>query len=632
MFTSDLCRPQLHTVPPHLVLLDARLPDLHTLCQAVSMHAVPLVVSSHQTPLEAVQAYQLAQAQSLGNAALRLRGLHLVGHGEPGRLLLGQTWLDAAYVAHTFDDWFGLTTVFEDEAQCWVYGCHTGQGEAGHAFINTLADALCLHVHAASHAVGASTQGGSWTFDRSTHPSPYAVVHNPVASAWQRSGWEYVLMADNAAPTFFSGTGKALVPVGSSNDVSESVIQQTDGKLVLAGTSRNASGNDDFSLIRLNADGSLDTGFGIGGKLLMPVGSRADDGRSVLQQPDGALVVAGSADVGLSTDFGLIRLNGADGSLDTSFDTDGKLIVPVGSGVVDQGFSVIRQPDGKLVVAGNSSNGSNNDFSLIRLNADGSLDTTFDTDGKLIVPVGSDEDRGLKVIRQTDGKLLVAGYSINGLNSDFSLIRLNANGSLDTGFGTSGKLLLPVGSGSDFAFSVIQQADGMLVVAGYGDSGSGAMFHIARLNATDGSLDTSFDTDGKLTLSVGGSSDTAFSVIQQVDGKLVMAGASSIGGNTDFAVIRLNANGSLDTSFNGTGKLTMPLGSAIDGGRSVIQQADGKLVVAGYSSNGSNTDFSLIRLNADGTLDPSFTGFATNTLGGTAAFTQGGSAVMLDAD
>lgn len=125
----------------------------------------------------------------------------------------------------------------------------------------------------------------------------------------------------------------------------------------------------------------------------------------------------------------------------------------------------------KIVMAGYGHNGSANDFSLIRLNADGTLDTGFGGrgTGKLLVPVGSGLDVGNSVTIQPDGKIVVAGWSHNGANNDFSLIRLNADGTFDTGFGGNGdgKLLVPVGSEDDYGRSITLQPDGKIVVAGY---------------------------------------------------------------------------------------------------------------------------------------------------------------------
>ena len=131
-------------------------------------------------------------------------------------------------------------------------------------------------------------------------------------------------------------------------------------------------------------------------------------------------------------------------------------------------------------------------------NADGSLDTSFDTDGKVTTAIGSATDYGRSVAIQSDGKIVVAGYSNNGSNFDFALARYNTDGSLDTYFDSDGKITTAIGSSNDYAFSVAIQSDGKIVVAGYSYNESGGEFALARYN-TDGSLDTSFDTDGKVT-------------------------------------------------------------------------------------------------------------------------------------
>jgi uncharacterized delta-60 repeat protein len=460
----------------------------------------------------------------------------------------------------------------------------------------------------------------------------YTVITNPGTGT---SGFSaatdsasLTVTAVNDAPTFapVAGSGKLLVPVGSSSDSGQSMVVQPDGKILVAGYSNN-SGNNDFSLIRLNGDGSLDTSFDSDGKLIVPVGSIGDVGRSVTVQPDGKILVSGYAFTGGFAAFSLIRLNG-DGSLDTSFDGDGKLIVPVGS--TDDGRSVTVQPDGKILVAGYSFNGTDNDFSLIRLNLDGTLDTSFDGDGKLMVPVGGGGDNGYSVTVQPDGKILVAGYSFNGTNNDFSLIRLNADGTLDTSFDGDGKLIVPVGSSDDVGYSVTLQPDGKILVAGYSSNGTNPDFSLIRLNA-DGSFDTTFDIDGKLIVPVGSSTDSGQSMVIQPDGKILVAGFSLNGGKYGFSLIRLNADGSLDTSFDGDGKLIVEFGGISDYGYSISLQPDGKILVAGASYNGSNYDFSLIRVNADGSLDTTFNGTAANTLGGSVSYTENAAAVALDA-
>jgi uncharacterized delta-60 repeat protein len=211
---------------------------------------------------------------------------------------------------------------------------------------------------------------------------------------------------------------------------------------------------------------------------------------------------------------------------------------------------------------GTSYNGSNWDFALARYNADGSLDTSFDGDGKVTTAIGASTDVGYSVIQQADGKLVVAGYSWNGSNDDVALVRYNTDGSLDTGFDGDGKVTTAIGTGYDEGYSVIQQADGKLVVAGTSYNGSSNDFALVRYNA-DGSLDASFDGDGIVTTAIGAANDYAQSVIQQADGKLVVAGYSHNGSDSDVALVRYNADGSLDTGFDGDGKVTTAIGAEL---------------------------------------------------------------------
>jgi uncharacterized delta-60 repeat protein len=392
--------------------------------------------------------------------------------------------------------------------------------------------------------------------------------------------------ADGDLDTSFSSDGKVTTAVGLGDDGAHSVVLQSDGKIVAAGYS-----TDVFAVVRYNIDGSLDTTFDTDGKVTTAIGS-FDSAYSVVVQSDGKIVAAGYSDNGSKYDFAVVRYN-TNGSLDTTFDTDGKVTTAIGSGT-DIAYSVVLQSDGKIVVAGYSYNGTNDDFAVVRYNTDGSLDTTFDTDGIVTTAIGSNIDRANSVVVQSDGKIVAAGYSYNGSNFDFAVVRYNTDGSLDTTFDTDGKVTTAIGSGTDAAYSVVLQSDGKIVVAGHSRIGSNDDFVVVRYN-TDGSLDTTFDTDGKVTTAIGSGTDEARSVVVQSDGKIVAAGYSRIGSNFDFAVVRYNTNGSLDTSFDTDGKVTTAVGLGDDEAYSVVLQSDGKIVVAGYSDNGSYNDFAVVR-------------------------------------
>jgi len=224
----------------------------------------------------------------------------------------------------------------------------------------------------------------------------------------------------------------------------------------------------------------------------------------------------------------------------------------------------------------------------------GSLDTSFSTDGKVTTAFGTSNDVATSVAIQSDGKIVAAGYSYNGANYDFALVRYNMDGSLDSTFGTGGKVTTAFGTGDDGAKSVAIQSDGKIVAAGYSDNGANYDFALVRYN-TDGSLDSTFGTGGKVTTAVGTGTDNAKSVAIQSDGKIVAAGYSYNGANFDFALVRYNTDGSLDSTFGTGGKVTTAFGTSNDEAYSVAIQSDGKIVAAGSSNNGANYDFALVR-------------------------------------
>ena len=421
------------------------------------------------------------------------------------------------------------------------------------------------------------------------------------------AGVNPVAAAAGDLDTSFGSDGKVTTAIGSGSDRARSVAIQSDGKIVAAGFSYSGSEHD-FALVRYNADGSLDTTFDSDGKVTTDL-FNLDAAFSVAIQSDSKIVVAGESYNGSDYDFALVRYN-ADGSLDTTFGSDGKVTTDLwlisGIDIDDEhAFAVAIQSDGKIVVAGAAGFGNRDDIALVRYNTDGTLDTTFGTGnyGAVTTAIGSSgNDNAFSLAIQSNGKILVACDSFNSSDDDFALVRYNSDGTLDNTFGSDGKVTTAIGSDDEQAFAVAIQSDGKIVVAGNSfdsDNGSGYDFALVRYN-TDGSLDTTFDSDGKVTTPIFNGfsfngTDVAYSVAIQSDGKIMAAGFSYSGSKHDFALVRYNTDGSLDTTFGSDGKVTTAIGSGTDVARSVAIQADGKIVVAGYSHNGSNYDFALAR-------------------------------------
>ncbi len=429
---------------------------------------------------------------------------------------------------------------------------------------------------------GSFAGGGIWKWDGSVWSQ--VTPNNPETMvAGSPSG---------SLDTTFGTGGIVTTSLGSHDDYAYALGIQSDGKLVAAGYSNNGS-NLDFALVRYNADGSLDTTFGTGGKVTTSVGSSDDAAYGLGIQSDGKLVAAGYSNNGSNADFALVRYN-ADGGLDTTFGAGGKVTTAIGSSN-NYARALGIQSDGKLVAAGYSNNGSNLDFALVRYNADGSLDTTFGTGGKVTTSVGSSDDAAYALGIQSDGKIVAAGQYLNGSYYDFALVRYNTNGSLDTTFGTGGKVTTAIRSSNDVARTLGIQSDGKIVAAGFSQKyGYNYDFALVRYNA-DGSLDTAFGTGGKVITPVGSSSAIAYALGIQSDGRIVAAGDYANGSNADFALVRYNADGSLDTTFGTGGKVTTPVGSSSSNANALGIQSDGRIVAAGYSNNGSNNDFALVR-------------------------------------
>jgi uncharacterized delta-60 repeat protein len=410
-------------------------------------------------------------------------------------------------------------------------------------------------------------------------------------------------LAPGSLDPTFDGEGIVITSVTGFNDAARSVAVQSDGKIVVGGF-YSASNEADFVVVRYNPNGSLDTAFDGDGIAIVSI-DVFDSAQCLTIQPDGKIVVAGNA-VNTATSFrglALVRLNPS-GALDTTFDGDGKVTAPYGN----FGFirSVALQPDGKIVLAGNISDGVDSNSLFYRYNADGSPDTSFDGDGKAVVELSAFDDDMTAVAVQPDGKIVGGGFGIlmrapNVFEDDFMVVRLNTNGSPDTSFDGDGRLNTPIGPNLDRALGMALQSDGKIVLSGFTQDLSFNLDVATVRYNSDGSLDASFDGDGKIITPIGAGNDFGTSVKIQSDNKIVVGGFGSNGSNNDFAVIRYNADGSLDTSFDGDGKVLTPVGSADDQANAVAIQADGKILLAGTSRVGTNDDFSLVRYLSDST-------------------------------
>lgn len=399
----------------------------------------------------------------------------------------------------------------------------------------------------------------------------------------------------------FGSGGKVTTDLSGRRDLAECLAIQGDGKIVLAGHCLDAA-HVFFqnALVRYNADGSPDFTFGAGGKVTTPVEGSIQT-FAVAIQPDNKIITGST--IG---DFLLLRYN-SDGSRDFSFRSRGKTTTDF-AGRSDQAFAVAVQPDGKIIVAGTTETQSNaNILAFARYNVGGELDPSFGAGGKTTAAFTGQGDVVFGIILQPDGKIVAGGRAAF---TEFGLIRLNSDGSVDTSFGNQGKVITQFPEGPSEIRALALQTDGDIVAVGHsGPNPPAYRFALARYSS-NGSLDSSFGTGGRVTTDLSDKGDAAYAVGLQPNGKIVVAGnAENDNIFRVFGVARYNSDGSLDAGFGKKGKITSDIQGRVGEARALAIQPNGKVIVAGYceSNNPSlNDDFALIRYGSDGSLDSSF--------------------------
>ncbi len=372
-----------------------------------------------------------------------------------------------------------------------------------------------------------------------------------------------------------------------------------------------------FALIAINSNaqtaGSLDTTFNHTGIVTTTFGTH-DLAFGIAIQSDGKIVAAGSTDANPNQSFALSRYN-TNGTLDTTFGTGGKTTTDLGSSFFgSRAEAVFVQPDGKIVATGHSAGGTG-EYTLVRYNSNGTLDNAFGTAGIVTIPFNY---QAYASALQPDGKIIAAGTG----SGSFAVVRYNTNGTLDNAFGTSGVATTIIGSNAT-VYGVALQVDGKIIAAG----GTSTAFAIARYK-TDGVIDSTFGVNGIVTTTIGTSS-AAYSVLLQLDGKIVAGGASSSGSATIFALARYTTTGTLDASFGTGGFVTTTVGSSSSYALGISLQADGKIVASGYAGNA----VALARYDANGALDNIFgTGGIVTTSIGSGSISSRANAVALQTD
>jgi uncharacterized delta-60 repeat protein len=364
--------------------------------------------------------------------------------------------------------------------------------------------------------------------------------------------------------------------------------------------------------------GALDPTFGSGGIVNTGLIGTA---HAVALQTDGKIVVASAGNPGT-----VARYNPS-GALDTSFGNGGSAAVSFFKNQTTGLYAVALDSSGRIVVAATANSAKGQEYiGLARLTSSGSLDASFGNKGEVLTPLSGAELDG-EVI-QPNGQIVVAGVAGN-----YALLaRYNANGSLDSSFGSGGLVETTLGATEALFSSLTLQSDGKIVAGGREwptSNNSGVLFAVARFNS-NGSLDNSFGSGGQVSTSIAGNCSAIWDtgvhgVLVQSNGMIVAAGTVKIGAawnsNFEVALARYDSSGNLDPTFGSGGVTQTPSsGNAVDSALAAALQSDGKIVTAGYHNASTGNDFELERYTTAGALDTSFngTGIVTSASGASA--------------
>ncbi|MGE5251184.1 MAG: delta-60 repeat domain-containing protein [Bacteroidota bacterium] len=422
-----------------------------------------------------------------------------------------------------------------------------------------------------------------------------------VAAAFSLLAVQVALAASGGLDPTFSGDGRVAnsIITGQRSQAFDLVIQPN-GAIIAAGESWASKSNANIALARYTTAGALDTSFNNTGRKVTDLGA-IDYALGVDVDPtNGKVVVAGSkCRSAVGCNVAVVRYN-SNGSLDTTFNGTGVRADDFGGGSNGGSPGVSIQSDGSILIAGYMFNPltQNYNFAVYRYTNAGQPDSAFSGDGRQQIDFGSGRhDFASSLVVQPDGRILVAGEScdLSGGKCNFALARLSANGSLDTSFHSVGKLVTDFG-GDDRAYGMALQPDGRIVLVGVKYTVSTSYFALARY--TPGGLqDATFGVSGKKVIDFTGNAypESARSVVIQPDGKIVVCGTAGSATNSNFALARFTSSGTLDLTFSGDGKVAVNLGYN-EGCSALSLQSDGKYVLAGYTDNGSIRKFALARV------------------------------------
>ena len=380
--------------------------------------------------------------------------------------------------------------------------------------------------------------------------------------------------APGALDTSFSGNGIQTMFVGGAT--AQAVVIDRQDRILVAGYTIGA--RTDVAIARLLPRGAPDAGFGRNGIVRVDLGA-SDRGMDVAAAPDGGIVVVAQRVASQGTTWDVIRLRST-GAVDTSFGGDGIVVTDFGRRF-EHATTVAIQPDGRIVVGGSATDGANESWAFARYLSSGGLDTSFGGDGRVTMSLSLTGERVQDLVVGSNG-ILAAGYAESHFLPRFAIAKLGVDGRRVGTFGHKGVKVVNIGPGADLAFGLAVQPDGRPVSAGYASEGGRADWGLVRLHA-GGARDGSFGGDGVVTTRFTPAYELADSIALQGDGRILLVGrARGPGGTDDLAIVRYRADGGINRSFSGDGKaLFNPFGEDDEAMDVVVH--DGKIIVVGTS-------------------------------------------------
>ena len=401
----------------------------------------------------------------------------------------------------------------------------------------------------------------------------------------------------------FGNNGKVVTPINSSNSTIYSIALRDNGKIVAAGKSI-FNGVDHFTIIQYNSDGSIDTNFGTSGKEITPIGETSVINSIAIQQ-DGKIVAGGSSLVTTATSqityFTIARYK-VNGTMDSSFGVNG-IVQTQMSGQIAEIKKLLIKSNGNIIAGGRVNLLTFEDIpAVVQYNTNGTIDNSFATNGKFENYIGTFQFVSDMAFTK-DEKIIVTGVAKTGNilpdDDDFALFRILPNGLFDNSFGNSGIVYTDFANSSDAPYSIRILQDSSIIVAGYSYSWNPSITKFAAIKYDkNGTIINSFGNNGKITTDINGNTAIARSVAITSDNNFILSG-NTFYSNEDFALVKLQSDGSLDNKFgsSGNGIVTTDFLTYKDESFCSIIQPDGKIIIAGHAKDNSKFNFALVRYN-----------------------------------